>query len=267
MSDNATLNNVLSVLDTINKENTFSFFVPSLQREVKFKGITTGQQKSLLKASVDNPVFQTRFVMATYGIITENCSEKEVVTVLTTIDSLAILIQYRVAIYGKEYVHEPDKVSYKVDLSTISEKLSSVNIPGPAKFTEDKFTVVVGPPTLVEQYQLEKQIRSNNNADATLNDTIGEAFIGEVSKFIKEICVTVDGKEQLLNYKDLSFVQKHLVLEKLPTTVVRNIVGYMESVAAEQTKVTRFTGVFGEGDAAIKKELDITVDSSLFAIS
>src|SRR4051812_27819585 len=102
------INNIMSVLDTINKENTLSFYVPSVKRSVSFKGITTGQQKSLLETAVDNPVFQTRFVIATYNLIIENCLEKDIITQLTVIDRAAILVQYRSAVYGSEFIADQD---------------------------------------------------------------------------------------------------------------------------------------------------------------
>ena len=56
MSNN--FNDILSVLDTINKEVVLPVFIPSLQKNVNFKTINTGQQKSILKAAVDNRVLQ-----------------------------------------------------------------------------------------------------------------------------------------------------------------------------------------------------------------
>ena len=258
------INNVLSVLDAINKENTFSFYVPSLKRDVKFKSITTGQQKTLLKAAVDNPIFQTRFILAAYSIINENCVERDILSSITTVDSLSILLQYRIKVYGPIYNFELDGVDYKIDLTPFTDKVRTIVVPEHQTFTVDSFTVKVGAPTLFEQFLLEKQIREKNTQDSTLNESIGEAFIGEVSKFIKEISININGNEQDIKYKDMSFSKRYVVLEKLPATVVRGLVGYLESVAEVQRSVTRFTGIDPEGNA---RELDITVDASLFAIN
>jgi hypothetical protein len=258
------INNVLSVLDTINKENTVFLYVPSLKREVKFKSITTGQQKLILKAAVDNPIFQTRFVIAAFNIITENCTEKEILKQLTTIDSLSIMLQYRINSYGSEYSLQQDGVDYKINLTTFKEQVQKINIPELTTFTLDSFIIKVGAPTLFEQYQLEKEIREKRTEDTTINESLGEAFMGEVSKFIKEISVVIDNKPQNINYSSLSFNKKYAVLEKLPASIVKGIITYLENVAEVQRQVTRFEGIDENGNT---KALDITIDASMFSIS
>jgi hypothetical protein len=258
------INSVFSVLDAINKENTISLYVPSLKREVKFKSITTGQQKLILKAAVDNPIFQSRFVAAAYSIITENCTEKEILNQLTTIDSLSILLQYRINGYGTEYSTELDGVEYKINLATFKERVLQINIPESTVFTLDSFIIKVGAPTLFEQYQLERELREKRTEDTTINESLGEAFMGEVSKFIKEISIVIDGKPQDINYKNLTFGKKYQVLEKLPASVVRGIITYLEDVAEQQRKVTRFEGIDKDGTV---RAVDITIDASMFSIS
>lgn len=265
MSD---FNNIISVLDSINKGNTISLYVPSLKREVLFKGITTGQQKTLLKSAIDNPVFQTRFIMATHDIIVENCTEKEILSQLTFIDSLAILIQYRVGIYGPEYIVEQENKKYKIDLSLCVTNLKNIILPSEQSFTEGAIVITVGVPSFADQYLLEKQVREKTMGEqstVTINDTIGEAFIGEVSKFIKSIAVTVNGLSQDLEYKSLSFPKKYMVLEKLPTTVVKQILKYLETVATIQHDLLHTNGV-DTTDSTIK-EIDFVIDSSLFALN
>jgi len=261
MSD---INNVLSILDAINKENTVSLYVPSLKREVKFKSISTGQQKLLLKAAVDNPIFQTRFIIAIHNIITENCTEKDILSTFTTIDSLCVLLQYRIENYGSGYTFEQDNIDYSIDLSSFKERVKEITVPASEIFTFNNITIRVGPPTLNEQYSLEKQIREKRTEDTTINESLGEAFIGEISKFIKEINITVDNKTQDIGYKDLSFTKKYLVLEKLPAAVVKGIIAYLENVAAIQRKITRVEGTDSNGNI---RELDITIDASLFSIT
>ena len=254
MSD---FNNILSVLDTISKENTLSFYVPSLKRDVLFRGITTGQQKALLKAAIDNPVFQTRFIMAAYAIIIENCVEKEIITNLTALDSMSILLQYRVNIYGPDYAVTQDDKKYTLNLSESITRLKEIEVPAAETFTEGQITITVGMPLFTEK-------TLNDQATVTINETIGEAFIGETSKFIKRIEVNVNGQTQDLNYQDLPFPKKYAVLEKLPTKSVKQILKYLEVVSEIQRKVTRIPGV---DEAGIIQDIDFTVDSSLFALN
>lgn len=264
-------NTILNVLDTINKEVNVSVYVPSLKREVKFKSTNTGQQKALLKAAVDNPVFQTRFTIALYNLIAENCTEPDIVNKLTTIDSAAIAIQLRIATTGTQHVIAQNGKKYTIDLAPIVEKFKTFEALEPGVINEAPFTVNVGMPLFVEQYNLEKQLREKTLNDqqiisAQLTDTIGDAFVGEVSKFIKEITVFHNNSETVLDYKTLSYSKRHAVLEKLPSTLIKNVLKYMEKYVIKQKDILTVSGVNTEtGEAA--DDLILLVDAALFVIS
>lgn len=264
-------NTILNVLDTINKEVNVSVYVPSLKREVKFKSTNTGQQKALLKAAVDNPVFQTRFTIALYNLIAENCTEPDIVNKLTTIDSAAIAIQLRIATTGTQHVIAQNGKKYTIDLAPIVEKFKTFESLEPGVINEAPFTVNVGMPLFVEQYNLEKQLREKALNDqqiisAQLTDTIGDAFVGEVSKFIKEITVFHNNAETVLDYKTLSYTKRHAVLEKLPSTLIKNVLRYMEKYVIKQKDILTVSGVNTEtGETA--DDLILLVDAALFVIS
>lgn len=262
-------NDIISVLDTINKENVVSVYVPSLKKDVKFKGFTTGQQKLFLKAAVDNPVFQTRFIIACYTLLQENCLEKEALAAFTALDGAAILIQLRVSVYGKDFEMEDNNEAYKIDLTQIIEKVKALDIPAHKTINEGAFNIVVGAPSLYEQYSLEKQVRGKNleneqTPTQNINDTIGEAFIGEVSKYIKDIDINVNGEVTNINYSGLPFTKKHQVLEKLPTSVVKGVITYIETITTLQKQLLTVTGTKVTDSST--KDVELTLNSALFAI-
>ena len=269
MSNN--FNDILLVLDTINKEVTVPVYIPSLNREVKFKSISTGQQKSLLKAAVDNPVFQTRFTIAFYNLVQENCIEKDILPLLTTIDSAAIAVQLRVSTAGSDYVISQNGRKFKVDLSTVVDHFKVVKTINPDTVTEVPFTVQVGAPLFVEQYNLEKQLREKIVNDqqimsAQLTETIGDAFIGEVSKFIKGIVVFYNNQEQQVDYSTLPYTKKHALLEKMPSTVIKSVLKYMEKYVTTQKDILTISGIDTESSVT-NNDLVLVIDSSLFIVS
>jgi hypothetical protein len=266
MSSN--FNDIISVLDAINKEVTIPVFVPSLNREVRFKNTNTGQQKSILKAAVDNPIFQTRFTIALYNLIQENCIEKDIVPSLTTIDSIAIALQIRMATSGPVFKVTQGNNTYTVNLQSVVDKLKLVQTPLPESVADAQFTVIVGAPLLVEQYNLEKQLREKSLNDqqiasTQLTDTIGDAFIGEVSKFIKSITVFHNNQEQQIDYKQLPFAKRHAILEKLPTTAVKGVLKYMEKYVSIQKDILTVTGTDTDTND-VTTDLILTIDTSLF---
>ena len=163
-----TIENIVSVLDAFESNNSLSFYIPSLKREIKFKPINTGQQKALLKAAIDNPVFQTRFIVASYKIITENCLEKDVISSLTAIDGNAILVQYKASLYGNEQIIVKDEQEYKIDFSKIVENYKNISLPEQETISDNNITIVIGAPSLQDQYLLESQVRDRNLTDEDL---------------------------------------------------------------------------------------------------
>lgn len=265
-------NEIVSILDTLNQENALSFYLPSLKREVKFKSISTGQQKTLLKASVDNPVFQTRFTIAVYNIITENCQEKTIVNDLTVIDVISILLQYRISLYGASFVVKSGDKNFIVNLQNSIEIIKKLELPASEKINDGYITILAGLPTLSEQYQLEKQIREKsftekdviNVNNINLGDTIGDAFIGEVSKYIKDITIVKEGNPHNLNYKDLPFSKKFVLLEKLPTTTIKQLFTYITKITSLQRQIVQIEGV--EENTDKREMVTVPTDSGLFVL-
>lgn len=265
-------NDIVSILDSLNQESALSFYLPSLKKEVKFKSISTGQQKTLLKASVDNPVFQTRFIIAVYNIIVENCQEKDIINNLNIIDVLSILLQYRVSLYGTKFIVKNNEKSIQVNLQDCISKIKTAVLPEIAKIEDGPIAITIGLPTLVEQYQLEKQIREKSLSDKDLinlnniniGDTIGDAFIGEISKYIKDITIVKESNPHNLNYKDLSFNKRFAVLEKIPTTTVKQLLTYIVKVTSIQREITQVEGT--EENTGKIELVSVPVDSGLFAL-
>jgi len=72
------LNDIITQINTLSERNSFDIYIPSLKRNVKFKPLTSKQQKSLYSCVTDNIVYSTRFIIVTYNIIKENCYEQDV---------------------------------------------------------------------------------------------------------------------------------------------------------------------------------------------
>ena len=267
----ANVNEIISILDKINSGSLLSFYVPSLKRELKFKPINAGQQKTLLKSAIDNPVFQTRFIIATYNIINENIIEKTELPNLNIIDGAAILLQYRMSVYGEKLDISSDDILYTVNLNDCVEKFKTIETPIIQAIVNGDISLDIGVPALLDQFFLEKTSREKhlNDADmvkqtANISDTLGEAFIGEISKYIKEVTVTIDGVPQALDYKKLSFDKKHAVLEKLPSILVNKTIAYIANVTGVLRKVLQVNGINIEKN--LTSEVEVVIDATLFPI-
>lgn len=262
------IDEILRLLNTVNIEKAIDVYIPSLKKDIKFKNINTGQQKRLIKTVIDNPIFQTRLVYAVYEIVSENCLDSNALSSLTYLDSIAAVIQLRVVNHGNKYNALIGGESYVMDLSTITESSKTLVFLAAEDYTESVYTVNVGLPTVIEQYQNEKQIRGKtlgtHTEEVNAVEAVGDAFIGEISKFIKEITVEVEGKATPLNYKTLSYAQRYQVLEKLPISLVKNIMLYVEKATELQRQLLTFTGTNAKGQS---RPAIVPLDSSLFNLN
>jgi hypothetical protein len=265
------VDNIVSILDSIGQASSLSFYVPSLQKEAMFKPITTGQQKNLLKAAIDNPVFQTRFIIATYNILAENCIDKEVLAKLNILDWAAIMIQYRVNIYGPVHTVSSAGKQYNVNLQECVERFKTVTCPSDILIAQGDISLMVGVPSLLDQYTLEKQLRERFMDDtelatkgANISDALGDAFVGEMSKYLKSVTLTVKGADTDINYKSLTFAKKHLVLEKLPAVLVKEMVSFVSQVTSLQRNALHVVGT--NLLEFTTTEVDISIDATLFPV-
>lgn len=267
--------NISEINNIISKaKETFAYevWIPSLQRNVMFREITTGQQKRLLKAIIDSPVYNTEFIFALNGIIKENCAESDVnIDELTIYDKLFIALTMRIYSIGKDltFVIKTQKTGteYKkvVNLLEIVEQLKGLNLDTTNQtFLDSKnvFTITCGIPLISDEYNLEKEIRVNVENEE-MGSVIQNIFINELVKYCKTLKIVNDNKEIELNFSNLTFKDRIKMLEALPTTLTKNIIEYISKFNKELNKVLILNfDIEGE-----KIEQRIKLDANFFTVS
>lgn len=266
----SSVKNISAILEAFENENTYAFYVPSLKREIKFKPFNIGQQKKLLKATIDNPVFQTRFIVAVYDILAENSTEDLKKLNLTIIDYNSILLQYRKSAYGDSITVTDEGVEYKANINEAIEKINSVPPLVEQDIVEGNIVLTLKTPTFQEQYKLEKELRDGKlndeqiiNGTTNVSSTIGDAFIGEISKYIKDITL-LKGEERIsVGYNNLSFADRFKVIEQLPSSLIKKALPIIGELTAKLSNSLRVTGTAKDNTS---KTVTIAVDSSLFPV-
>jgi len=266
----SSVKNISALLEAFENENAYSFYVPSLKREVKFKPFNIGQQKKLLKATIDNPVFQTRFVVAIYDILVENCLEDIKKLNLTVIDYNSILLQYRKNAYGDVITVTEEGTDYKADINEAIGKINAVESLLEQDIVEGSITLTLKTPALRDQYQLEKELRDGKLNDeqiisgtVNVSGTIGDAFIGELSKYIKDITIQKEQERVSVGYSNLTFADKFKIIEHLPASIVKKA---LPTISELTSKLTNSLQVTGTNTDKPSKVVTITIDSSLFPV-
>ena len=272
MSTTSTLIDFFNELDTV---NGYDVFIPSLDKELKFKQLTTEQLKSLLKTAVGAPVYNTDFILAFNNIIKENSLDKSVNTDLFTIyDKLFILFKTKIECISPDYTfnftdEEIEEYNLSNDSSTISllnhyNNFRQKNIKISNKTIQiDNVTVECTLPTLSIENKFEKELHNNiSYTDLTtkdLQDIVGETFINELSKFITSI--TVNGNKHDLNNE--TFTDRVKIVEKMPINIVNGVIKYIE----EYKNITKELIVYifnTDKDEYFEKEFPL--DATLFNI-
>lgn len=261
---------VTAILDALKEETVLQLYVPSLKRGVGFKPISTGQQKKTLKAAIDSPIFQTRFISAIYSILSENCVEDFKSLKLNVFDYNSLVLQYRKHMYGDELIVEDDGVQYRVDVNNVIEKINAVNLPAPVTVSENNIILHVAVPLFENTYLLEKEIREKSLTDEQIlrsnieiSNALGDAFIGEISKYIVEI--TLNKPENNLGYANLNFTDKLKVVEALPSTLVKSSLGYISNITSLLTTALQSKGTL-VSDGKTTKDITVTIDAALFPV-
>lgn len=273
------INDILKMMSRASESFAFEIFIPSLSRSVMFRQMTTGQQKRLLKAIIDNPAYQTEFIFAFKQIIAENCIETISVDNLTIYDKLIIAITLRSMSIGNDLElefaipskknEEVQKIIRKINLKDLVDKaLAEIKITT-TTITDDMgiFEVFCDLPTIADEYRLEMEMRKNANVEikneSELRDTVGEVFSSMLVKYIKEVKIKEGDQLFTFDLKPLPFKDRLAIMSKLPTKVSNQIVTYINTVSKEFDKLT----LFKETINGTEVEQRMKIDSSFFTPS
>lgn len=267
MNEPIKVNELLKAIQEVNKNAGYSIWIPSLKKDVRFSDITTGQQKEMIRALVDNPVYRTNFIMAMYEIIKSNCQEDIDINKLSIFDKIAIAIQLRRHSSGNLVKVEVDNVIETVDLSAYDPKEKFTVNPELLKGKEleqNGIKVSLQIPTIYCEVQLETQLRakltkSNIESYDDVRNVLADAYVGELAKYITNVVVNGQG----FMFDSTNFSNAYKVVEVLPTTLVRQAISYMEDVQRELTRFTTFSVV----NIGLKTEqtVELSLDAAFFA--
>jgi hypothetical protein len=259
--------NILDAIDAANKQVGYDIWIPSLNKNIQFSGITTGQQKQMIRALVDNPIYRTNFIIAMYDIIKNNCIDKSVnVNDLFIDDKIAIALQLRNSSVGNIVKVQDGDVNYTVDLNNIDYKSKfthSSDLFNQHEFKTDKFSVICQAPTILREVQLEKEVRikldsSKMETYEDVRNVLSDAYIGELAKHLSAVQVVDHGG---INLTNVDFKTIYSVVEKLPTQLIKDVITYMEQI---QQYVVSLTTIKGKDDSGTEIDVEITIDAAFF---
>jgi len=245
-------NDALVSLDGLNKE--LELFVPSLGKKVKFKGLTTKQQKDAVKSALEKVFSGISFSLLVNSIINENSFEK---VEFLTCDRSYLLVALRAASLQKLYKKD-DK---EIDLSfVLSNNFSVPSALKTAEITDDNIKVKLSIPTLARDtainIETKKKIAPLPDDDNLAKEAVGEIYINELAKYIDVVSITSAGNVIDLEFDKLFLSQKIQVIEKLPLSINNKLIDFINEAKAFEKKYFERDGV----------SVDIDIDQTLFTV-
>jgi hypothetical protein len=277
MSQTTDVKDIINLIQGLDNESSFNIFIPSLQKEVKFKQLTTEQLKRILKTVVDSPVYNTEFIKTFNSIIKENCLDKEIsIDSLTIFDKLLIIFKTKIESISSEFnftftdeeiqnnnLKEKNKI---VNIETHFKDFLEKNINFETQVIEhNNSTVTCNLPTIFTENKLEQELHKNIKIEVTtpeeLRAIVGETFINEVTKFITDISVNGSSIDLL----KLSFKNRISVVENLPTQIINKVIKYIENYRETiKPLLTCKVKVETTQQTTVEIEKEIPLDASFF---
>ena len=264
------VNDFLNALKELDSNNGFNLYVPSLQKEIKFKQLTTEQLKSLLKTVVDSPIYNSQFITTFNKIIKDNCLDESVdIKKFSIYDKLFILFKTRIESISSEYTLSFSEEEVKEHNLPFSEKVIDLNehlqqfLKKQYTFLtetieQDSYSLVCDLPTIETENKLEAELHKNIKIEVEsteeLREIVGETFINELTKYINKITIG-DNNLDLLT---LDFKSRIKVVEKLPSNTINKVLKFIENY---RQKTKELTSISING-----LQKDLPVDASLFNI-
>jgi hypothetical protein len=239
--NNSEVKDIISLIKDLDINTSFNVEIPSLQKSLKFKQLTTEQLKRLLKTIIDSPVYSTEFILTFNSIIKENCLDPEFdINNLTVYDKLIILYKTRIESISQSYTfYFTDEEINQYNLKEKSKTISladhfdnflkeCINF-NSVTYTHNDCIITCNLPTLGTENKLEKELHKNTKIDINtpeeLRVVIGDTFINEITKFISSITIN----ETVIDFLVLDFKNRIKIVESLPTSAINNAIKYIES--------------------------------------
>lgn len=226
---------LIDAIKAVNDSSVYPVFIPSLQKNVMFKEMTTKQEKTIVKTIIDNPVYNSEFIFAIRNIIQENCAEDINVDELTLIDKTAISLMMRLKSIGPtfDYHFKNYEAVENVQIQDVVDNFASIKIPDDVTVGNERIQVVCGYPTIRTEYLLEHEFRSNSestdvNSVKEARDIIGNIFTNEVIKYIKEVKIINEDSTIIIDMDDYEFKNRITILETIGNSVTSKVLDYIE---------------------------------------
>jgi len=245
--------NTLNLLESLNR--TFEIFVPSLNKKVKFKGLTTKQQKDAVKSALEKSFSGIAFASLLNSILNENSLEKN--DYLLT-DRSYIIVSLRALSLSPNLKRDDNS---NLDLTPpISNNVAFPDTLKAQEIVDGNLKLTVSIPKISKDNlinaETKKKITPLPDDGDMPKEAVGEIFINELVKYIDKLTINNSGTPSEIEFDKLNFNQKIQILENLPISINSLLIDYINKVKEEEKKLFTINN----------QEINVEVDQTLFTV-
>lgn len=232
MSDNLNFNDALNALEVFKELCVVEAWIPSLQKTISIKELTTKQQKILLSSIVESASdLRPSFTKNLYQILLQNCLvDSKIVNSFTFIDLASIVTALRNQISPTVKVNfdkeDGSKSSETISLEEIVKSFKGFKLTEPLKIqlTRDALDIVITSkiPTIEDDvtfFEFLPSAKKQTSDAENLKQLIAETYMYESAKCIEAVEVARNN----LSYNTLSPKQKYALIEKMPASLIQDL--------------------------------------------
>jgi hypothetical protein len=215
------MSNVKSFIDELKQlsnNDCFNVYVPSLDKEIKFRAFSVKQHKDLMKSALDGVEGTLKMYKIFNDIILSNSLDP---VDFTLYDRTKILVDLR-----KQCISEI------VDISDIKYNLNDLPVfnfsfDKEQTFKYKKITVEVSLPSLeIDSNITEKSVlefSKYSTEDKKIGNSLSILLVYELMKFINTLTI----EDTVINFNEINTTDKKAIIDNLPLKLINDILDYI----------------------------------------
>jgi len=201
-----------------NLEFTTKIYLPILKQTIRFKNLNNSHYFDILKFITNNDEEGLNDYFD--NLILDLIINKSIFSNLSNLEKFLILLEMRSSSVG-DSLQITGTNSSKIDLSIISIK-NTIQ-------------------TKVNELDLIKSLKCDNNYNIFLS--IPKTFlIDNIDKMYTEIIDKIEIEDEILNFFNLTSIEKEIIINNIPATISGNILNYIRNIQSSIGQINIITG-------------------------
>lgn len=269
MSDNLSINDIISLVKETNKQFESTIYIPSLNKEVYCKPMNASHLTDIIKTSVSG-IFSNIMFNQTMFVVLKHVLDSTISTAdINIFDKILILLQLRNKnvknTIDVELYNEENKIIEKISLDKIINKHKKEKYDFQDQIIVDgSFILTLSFPSIEQEFLFDRYFEQNKIKNIkeddknALKDLFGPLFIHEIAQYIKTIKIS----DKEINFYSMSVQDRLNILDNLPSSIISNII----------EKIDEYFGKYINKLITIEKEINsqkykgtIQINASIFA--